>query len=224
MLFFKNPVSRKIMMAVTGLMLILFVTIHLLGNSSVFIGPDGINTYAAALQRLGPIVWTFRLAMIIAFSLHVFSGIQLTLENNAAKPDKYAVTQRLSTTLASRSMIWTGLLTAAFLLYHLLHLTFHITNPGISSGRNLDAYGRPDVFKMVVLSFRNPAITFIYLAALSALSLHLVHGIQSLFQTLGLNNERTFRIFARAGILAAIALFFGYLSIPVSILAGALRN
>ena len=224
MLFFKNPVSQKILMAVTGLMLLLFVALHLIGNSSVFIGRDGLNAYAAALQGLGPLVWIFRLVMLAVLSLHIFCGIQLTLKNNAAKPEKYAVTKRLSTTLASRSMIWTGLFTAAFLVYHLLHFTFHATNPEISALINLDASGRPDVFSMVVSSFRNPAITFIYLAALSGLSLHLAHGIQSMFQTLGLNSESTFSILQKAGILAAIALFFGYLSIPVSILAGALGN
>ncbi len=224
MLFFKNPVSPKIVMAVTGLMLLLFVALHLIGNSSVFIGPDGLNAYAAALQGLGPLVWALRLFMIAVLSLHIFLGISISIENMTAKPDAYSVTKRLRATFSSRNMVWTGLFTAAFLIYHLLHFTFHITNPELSASRNLDAAGRPDVFGMVVSSFRNPIISLVYLSAMFALFLHLAHGIRSMFQTLGLNTEKTFSFFQKAGILAAIALFIGYLSIPASILAGALGN
>ena len=203
--------------------MIAFVVVHLLGNSSMFHGPDGINAYAKALHRFGPLVWAFRLTLLAMFSLHIFYGIQLALENRTAKPQGYALKGNLQTTFAARNMIWTGLLMGAFLVYHLLHFTFQVTNPDIASGSHLDAMGRPDVFTMVVLSFRNFLISFVYICAMCALGLHLSHSIQSAFQTLGLNGEKTFPAIRKGGMLAAIIIFLGFVSFPVVILAGLLK-
>lgn len=224
MQFLKSTVGRKLLMAITGFAMVGFVMVHLLGNSSIYIGLEGINAYASKLQGLGPFVWAFRLLMLALFSVHVFFGIQLTLENRAAKPLSYAVKKTLNTTFAGKNMIWTGLIIAAFLVYHLLHFTIHITNPEISSGVNIDASGRPDVFKMVVLSFQNTAISLIYIGAMIALVLHLFHGIQSLFQTLGLNNDRILPIITKAGKIASAIIFLGYIFIPIVIFAGILKN
>jgi succinate dehydrogenase / fumarate reductase cytochrome b subunit len=224
MQFLKSTVGRKLLMTVTGFAMLGFVTVHLLGNFSVYAGADGINAYASKLQGLGSFVWLFRLLMLTLFSVHVFFGIQLTLENRSAKPLSYAVKKTLSTTFAGKNMIWTGLILFAFLIYHLLHFTIHITNPEISSGVNIDASGRPDVFKMVVLSFQNTAISLIYIGAMTALVLHLFHGIQSLFQTLGLNNDRTMPVITKAGRIAAVVIFLGYIFIPIVIFAGILKG
>ncbi len=217
-------VGRKIVMAVSGLMMALFVAAHLLGNTSIFAGPDGINAYAAKLHELWPIVWAYRLVMVVLFSLHLFYGIQLTLENYRAKPKAYAVRKDLSTTFAGKSMIWTGLIIGGFLIYHLLHFTIQVTNPEISAGRNLDMAGRPDVFRMVVLSFQKALISFIYIGAMIALALHLTHGMQSFFQTLGLNNDRTLPVITKSGTLAAVIIFLGYIAIPLVILIGILKG
>ncbi len=219
----KSSVGKKLVMSVTGFAMIAFVAIHLLGNTSIYHGPDGINAYAKALHRFGPLVLTFRLALLVLFGLHVFYGIQLTLENRTAKPQGYAVNGNLQTTFAGRNMIWTGLLIGAFIVYHLLHFTFQVTNPDISSRSHLDIMGRPDVFTMVVLSFRNFFISLVYIFAMCALWLHLSHSIQSLFQTLGLNGEKTFPVIRKGGTLAAIIIFLGFASIPVVILAGLLK-
>jgi succinate dehydrogenase / fumarate reductase cytochrome b subunit len=214
-------VGRKIVMSVTGLIMVLFVIIHLLGNTSVFSGPDGINAYAVFLHSMGPFIWVVRVLMALIVCLHIFFGIQLTLENRAAKPDNYAVKKNLSATFAGRNMIWTGLLIGLYLVYHLLHFTLHVISPDHSAGSNVDAMGRPDVFMMVVYGFRNVFVTAVYLFAMAGLALHLSHGIQSLVQTLGLNNEQTLPVVTKIGIVIAIMLFLGYGSIPVSILAGA---
>jgi succinate dehydrogenase / fumarate reductase cytochrome b subunit len=224
MSFLKSMVGRKIVMAVSGLMMVLFVVAHLLGNTSIFAGPNGINAYASKLHELAPLVWTYRLIMVFLFSLHVFFGIQLTLENSRAKPEVYAVRKSLSATFAGKTMIWTGLIIGAFLVYHLLQFTIQVTNPGISAVRNFDPVGRPDVFHMVVFSFQKALISLIYVVALIALGFHLTHGIQSFFQTLGLNNDRTFPVITKSGTLTALIIFLGYVAIPIIIFVGILKG
>ena len=211
------------MMSVTGFSMIAFVVAHLLGNTSIYHGPDGINAYAKAIHRSSSLIWAYRLPMLTMFSLHVFYGIQLALENRAAKPEGYAVNGNIQTTFAARNMIWTGLLIGAFLVYHLLHFTVQVTNPGISARSHLDAMGRPDVFTMVVLSFRNFFISFVYICAMCALGLHLSHSIQSLFQTIGLNSEKTFPAIRKGGTLAAIIIFLGFAAFPLVIFAELLK-
>ena len=224
MRFLQSMVGRKIVMAISGLMMVLFVVAHLLGNTSILAGPNGINAYAMKLHELFPLVWTYRLVMVVLFSLHVFYGIQLTLENDRARPQGYAVKKSLSATFAGKNMIWTGSIIGLFLIYHLLHFTLQVTNPGISAGRNLDAAGRPDVFHMVVLSFQRSLVSFIYIGAMIALGLHLIHGIQSFFQTLGLNNDRTLPVIIKSGTFAAVIILLGYIAIPLVIMIGILKG
>jgi len=220
--FLKSTVGRKMLMAITGLMMLLFVVIHVIGNSTIYFG--WLNAYAEHLHALPPLVWVFRLFMLTMFSLHLVFGIQLALENRAAKPDAYALKKSLRASFASKNMIWTGLIIAAFLVYHLLHFTAQVTNPAISSGNNLDSLGRPDVFKMVVLSFRNIFISSLYVGAMVALAFHLIHGMQSFFQTLGLNNDSTFPVIVRGGTLAAVIISLGYIAIPLLIFTGTVKG
>jgi succinate dehydrogenase / fumarate reductase cytochrome b subunit len=207
-------------MAVTGLFMLLFAIVHLLGNSSIFAGPNGINAYAEHLHSLGPVVWIFRLAMLAFITVHVIFGIQLTLENSAANPKAYAVKNQVRATLASNNMIWTGLLIAVFIIYHLLHFTARVT-PGLVTG--VDALNRFDVFTMVVSSFSGATNVLIYVAAIIVLFLHLFHGAQSIFQTVGLNNDKSLPVITKAGRLLSAALLIGYISIPVVIISGILK-
>ena len=216
----KSAVGRKILMAITGQLLIVFVIVHLLGNSSIFIGPDGINAYAKHLHDLPPLVWAFRSFMLAALLVHAIFGIQLSLENKAAKPQAYAVKNRLRANFSSETMLYTGLLIFGFLVYHISHFTARVT-PDIVSG--VDAAGRFDVFAMVVSSFQNGIIALIYAASMVVLFLHLSHGIQSFFQTLGWNNDKTLPTIGKGGKLVAAVLLVGYVSIPFAILAGALK-
>lgn len=221
MSLFTSTVGRKIIMAITGQLMVLFVVVHLLGNSSIFIGPDGINAYAKHLHDLGPLVWVFRLAMLAMVSLHGWFGIQLTLESKAATPSTYAVNKKLKAGFASENMIWTGLLLLAFIVYHILHFTARVT-PDIVQG--VDMAGRYDVFTMVVSSFQHGAIAMIYVVAMVALFLHLSHGIQSFFQTMGWNSEKTLPLISTVGKVVAVVFLIGYSSIPLFILTGILNK
>jgi succinate dehydrogenase / fumarate reductase cytochrome b subunit len=208
-------------MAVTGQLLLLFVIIHVIGNSAIYFGR--LNAYAENLHALSLLVWTNRFVLLVLFSLHIVFGIQLYLENRTANPLDYAFKKNLKATFAGKNMIWTGSLIGVFVLYHLLHFTFQVTNPEISASMNSDELGRPDVFRMVVFSFQNFIISITYVISLIALLLHLTHGIQSSFQTLGLNNDRTQPVITKAGSIAAVVLFISSVSIPIVILIGILR-
>ena len=221
MQFLTNAVGRKVLMAASGILMVLFVVVHLLGNSSIFVGPDGINAYAEKLHSLGPLVWIFRAVMLALLLVHVWFGVTLTLENSAANPTKYAVGRKLKATFSSETMIWTGLLLLAFLVYHLLQFTVRIT-PDVVKG--VDARGRYDVFTMVVTSFRSTSIVLVYVAAMVALFLHLNHGIQSFFQTLGVSNDRTLPTYGALGKLLSVIFLLGYCAIPVTIIAGILTR
>ncbi len=218
----KSPVGKKILMAVSGQAMILFIVIHVLGNSTLFFG--GLNAYAEKLHSLPLLVWLTRLTMAGMLFLHVFFSIKVTLENRRAKLEEYAVKKPLRSTFASRNMIWTGVVIAAFLIYHLFHFTFQVISPENSAGMNTDASGNPDVAGMVISGFQNSIVSLIYMVAMIALVLHLTHGIQSSFQSLGLNNESTLPLIEKSGSVAAIILFLGYISIPLAILLGMMKG
>jgi len=215
-----SSVGRKILMSITGQLLIIFVLIHLVGNSTIFFGPNGINAYAKHLHDLPPLVWAFRAFMLAAVGVHILYGVTLTLENWKANPTVYAVKRQLKATFASENMIWTGALLAAFIIYHLLQFTIKAT-PDIVEG--LDALNRIDVYRMVVTSFGHALISVTYAVAMVMLFLHLSHGIPSFLQTMGWNSEKTIPFFGTAGKVIAAFLMVAYISIPAIILAGLLK-
>jgi succinate dehydrogenase / fumarate reductase cytochrome b subunit len=216
-----STVGRKILMTITGQIMVLFVIVHVLGNSTIYV--NWLNAYAAGLHMFPPLLWIIRLIMIASVLLHVYLGIKVTLENRASKPQAYAITNHLSATFAGRNMIWSGALIFSFLIYHLLQFTFQVTDPAIAAVRNLDAAGRPDVLSMVVQSFRHLSIVLVYVVSMVALLLHLIHGIQSSFQTWGLNNDRSLPIMIKTGTITGVFLFFGYVAIPLVIVLGILK-
>lgn len=219
---FSTSIGRKIVMAVTGCCMLLFAIVHLLGNSSIFAGAAGLNSYAQHLHSLPlPIIMTFRAVMLGLFLVHVLYGIQLTIENRSATPTSYAVKVSRKTTFASENMIWTGLLLGAFIIYHLLHFTFRVT-PGLTLVN--DAAGHFNVFAMVASSFSSFAGAGLYAAAMVVLFLHLYHGIQSFFQTMGWNCDCIQPKITTAGMLVALVLLLGYVSIPLSIFFGILKG
>ena len=215
-----SSVGRKILMSITGQLLIIFVLIHLIGNSTIFFGPNGINAYAEHLHSLPPLVWAFRLFMLAAVAVHICYGVMLTLENKAANPGAYAVKRQLKASFASENMVWTGVLIGCFIVYHLIQFTIHGT-PDVVVG--LDTANRPDVFRMVVTSFSNGLISLVYAAAMVMLFLHLSHGIPSFLQTMGWKNEKTIPVFGTGGKVISAVLMVAYISIPAVILAGLLK-
>jgi succinate dehydrogenase / fumarate reductase cytochrome b subunit len=219
MSLFANAVGRKVLMAVSGLFMLLFVLAHLLGNSSIFMGRDAINSYAMHLHDLGPLVWLSRIVMGTMLVVHLFFGVILTLENSDANPKKYAVNRMLKATFFGQTMIWTGLLILGFLVLHLLQFTLRVT-PDIIPEAVAKKPG--DVYAMVVSSLQITWIGLAYVGAMIALFCHLSHGIQSFLQTLGLANAGSLPKYETAGTVAATLFLLGYSAIPVSIIAGIL--
>ena len=217
----QSSVGRKIIMAVTGFVLVAFVCVHLLGNSSVFIGANAINAYAQKLHSLGPFVWVFRLVMLAAFAIHIIFGIQLTLENRAATPDRNVQIKRLKTGFGAETMIVSGLVMLAFVIYHLLHFTVRVTNPEIYVP--LGDHGMVDVYVMVVKGFHSARPVIIYLVGMSFLFLHVSHGFQSLFQTIGLSNDKSLPVMETISKLVGVVLLVGYISIPLLVVFGLIK-
>jgi succinate dehydrogenase / fumarate reductase cytochrome b subunit len=208
-------------MAATGQVLVLFILFHIIGNSTIFF--HKLNAYVTALHALPLLVWGGRAVLVLAFLLHSWYGIVLKLENRRAKPESYAVSAFRNATFSGRNQVWTGALIGLFLIYHLLQFTFRVTDPALSADRHLDAVGRPDVFLMVTRSFQQAGISAVYIIALVGLGMHLLHGIQSSFQTEGLTSESTLPRIVTAGTAAALVLAVWYLAIPVASLLGWLQ-
>jgi len=229
MQFTSSSIGRKILMAITGQAMVLFAVVHLLGNSSIFGWLNGgINAYAEHLHSLPlPIIMGFRLVLLAIVCVHIWFGIQLTIENRGGRPQEYAVKSTQKATFASENMIWTGSLLALFLVYHLAHFTFQVVNPETAALTNLVPLHNemvPDVMGMVVAGFKNIFVSFIYVGAMVALFLHLSHGIQSFFQTMGWSCDKSQPIIIKLGTLVALALFLGYVTIPLTIFAGILKG
>lgn len=241
---FKTSIGRKILMAVTGLLLVAWVTGHLFGNLHLFGSPDEINGYAHFLQSLGPVLWIERAVLLLLVVLHIWAAYVLTLENMRARPENYTARHTIQATLASRTMRWTGAIVLFFLLYHLAHFTigvrgaffegqyfkgriapyvmqhdFHLLGfLLVKAGTTVD-----DVFTMVVQGFQNPIVAGFYIIAVGLLSFHLWHGIESMFQTLGLRTRRWSGFLSGVARLFCVAYFAGNLLIVGSVLAGYVR-
>jgi succinate dehydrogenase / fumarate reductase, cytochrome b subunit len=219
--FYQSSIGRKLVVAVTALVLVLYVLGHLAGNLQIYLGPDRINTYAKFLHDLGPILWLVRIVLIAAFVTHIVATIQLARENQLAKPQKYAVAGYKRSTLASRTMIVSGLIVLCFVIYHLLQFTLEVTDPQFHDLH--DSLGRHDVYRMLILGFRNPLVSLFYVLALFLLANHLSHGMASMVQTLGINNRKIATAVSTGGRTLAWLVFAGYISIPVTILLGIIK-
>lgn len=215
----RSAVGRKLIMAVTGLMMIGYLLGHIMGNLTIYFG-EGINAYAKGLHSLPPMLWGVRVILILGIGFHIWKGIELTLENRAARPVAYEKKQSLRATLGSKSMIWTGLIILGFLVYHILHFTTHNLHGQFAGGH--DSLGRHDVKGMVVGSFQVVGISVAYILSLLAVLLHVGHGGGSLLQTFGLSNKDTLPTIERGSKAFAWLLILAFLSIPITILAGLL--
>jgi succinate dehydrogenase cytochrome b subunit len=220
--FCHSSIGRKIIVAVTGLILILFVIGHLLGNLQIYLGPDCINSYSQHLRDLGPLLWLVRGILLVTVILHIYFTILLAIENRRARPDPYRGKEHVKATWASRHMAVSGLVVLAFIVFHLLHFTGHNFNARFPLLKD-DPLNRYDVYSMMVYGFQNVYVSAFYIVGLFLLTLHLTHGSSSFFQSLGLNNKRLTPRLARAGRILAWLLFIGYTSIPVAVLLGLIK-
>lgn len=223
--FYHSSIGKKIIVAVTGVVLMGFLVGHLLGNLLVFSGPEALNAYARGLHEMKGLVWVARIGLLASVALHVVATVQLTRQNRAAKPQKYAVNATRKATRASRTMIWTGLTILAFVIYHLTHYTIGGAN-GYRDPAN-PRYFLPDgshnAYNMVIDGFSVWYVSAFYIIALFLLCSHLSHGFASVFQTLGLATPRTRKAIGIASHVYAWGLFIGYTSIPLAILLGLRR-
>jgi succinate dehydrogenase / fumarate reductase, cytochrome b subunit len=228
-----SSVGAKILVALTGLGLVTFTIFHMIGNLKVFSGPDAINAYAAFLKHdLGLLLWLARAGLLAIFVLHLALAIRLTLRSRAARPIGYAYPDSAQATVSSRTMIWSGAGVGLFVVFHLAHYTFawvhgaEVQNPatGQWEWKNYleltDAKGRHDVYSMMVAGFTTPWLCVLYIVAQFALFAHLLHGIQSSFQTLGLKNGRFRWAIHLLGFATAKVILVGNLFIVIGVWAG----
>jgi succinate dehydrogenase cytochrome b subunit len=220
--FYRSSVGKKMIVAITGIILILFVIGHLLGNLQIFIGPDWINGYSQHLRDLGPLLWVVRLFLLAAVIIHIWVTIQLAIENRRARPEAYVARHYVKAGFASRHMLMSGLIVLAFIIYHLVHFTVRVTDPRFGLLK-ADPLGHYDVYSMMVYGFQSYFVSGFYVLGLFLLALHLSHGSSSFFQSLGLNDEKLTPRLARGGRIFAWLLFAGYTSIPVAILLGFIK-
>jgi succinate dehydrogenase / fumarate reductase cytochrome b subunit len=213
-----RSIGKKFLMAFSGIFLVLYVIGHMLGNWQIYMGRDQINSYAEFLHSLGPILWLIRAFLALMLIVHVWMAITLSLQNYVSRPIKYRVKKYVEASLASRTMIWTGIGVFLFVTYHLLHFTFIVTNPQYAA--LTDPLGRPDVYSMVVLGFQNYIISAVYIVALAIVAYHGVHAFKSMFQTAGWNGISAEPVLHRVTIILAWVIFLGYISIPISIMLG----
>jgi succinate dehydrogenase / fumarate reductase cytochrome b subunit len=216
-----STIGTKGVMAATGLALLGFVLVHMLGNLQIYAGPERLNGYAKKLRDLGPLLWVMRGALLAIFLLHVVSAWRLWRMNRSARPVPYRTLEPQVTSYAARTMPWTGLVVAAFVVYHLLHLTFGVTNPEHASLHTAD--GLHDVYAMVVRGFSLWPVSLAYVVAQALLALHIAHGASSAFQTLGTTHPRLAFLRSGFGPGVAVLVFLGNVSIPLSVLAGLVR-
>jgi succinate dehydrogenase / fumarate reductase, cytochrome b subunit len=219
--FLGSSIGKKLLVALTGAVLVLFVLGHMIGNLLIFAGPDAINEYGHFLQTMlhGAGVWIARAGLLVCAVVHVVLTVQLTRENRAARTQRYGVNATLRASGSSRIMIVSGLTLLAFIIYHLLHFTVHAGNSYGGAGYDTALHGETvhNVYKMVVDGFSWLPATVFYLIAMALLCSHLSHGVSSMFQTLGLATERTQPLLARIGKAYAALILVGNCSIPIAI-------
>lgn len=213
-----SSIGKKFIVAITGTLLVLFLIGHLLGNFTLFIGYEAINIYAEKLQSLGPLLWVIRLGLLAVFLAHVCFTILLVLENRAAGGSKYQAGNQVASNIFVKTMKYTGLVVFAFVVFHIAHFTLGWVQP--SAYHLVDPEGRHDVYSMVILGFQNVPISVFYILAMILIGFHLSHGIGSLFQTLGISNKTLRPLFEKGGMVLAWAIALGFISLPVSVLAG----
>jgi succinate dehydrogenase / fumarate reductase cytochrome b subunit len=213
-----SSVFKEVLMAVSGIILVLYLIAHMIGNLKVFAGRESFNGYSEWIRTIGePAVpaqttlWIIRVVLLAAVAVHIWAAVSLWRQAKRARPVQYVARKQVAQSYASRTMRWGGVILGLFVVYHILDLTAGVANP---EGPDSTPYDR------VVAGFSNPLITAVYVVALLALGFHLRHGVWSATQTLGQSNktrERTFNAFAT---VFAVVLTAGFLIPPLSILFG----
>jgi len=216
--FYRSAIGKKWVMAITGIVLMLFVLVHLIGNIKLYLSKEEINLYGEALRNMPGhllprtwLLWTIRTGLIAAFFFHIHSAYGLTVINRKARPDRYqSKRDYVAADFASRTMRWTGIIVGLYVIFHLMDLTWGNAN---------SQFVRGDPYNNLVYSLQRPAVAAVYIVANIALAIHLYHGAWSMFQSMGINNVRYNK--ARRGFAIGFAAFIlvGNLSFPIAVQA-----
>jgi succinate dehydrogenase / fumarate reductase, cytochrome b subunit len=206
--------GKKAVMALTGVVLVGFVIVHMSGNLQVFAGPDRFNAYAHALKAMAPLLWGARLTLLASVFLHIWSAFSLWRLKKQARPIGYVRKQAIASSYAARTMYWSGPILLLFIIYHLLQFTI---------GMGGTPFIEDEPYDNVVAGFKVIPIALFYILAMACLCFHLFHGIWSLFQTLGLNHPKYTPMLRVLAKVIAIALFIGFSSIPIAVMLGQLQ-
>ena len=213
-----NSVFKKVVMAVSGIIMVLFLIAHMVGNLHVFQGAESFNDYSHWLRSFGEpalpprtLLTTIEIVLLVSVIAHMWSAISLWRQAKRARPQAYVTKKSVVQTYASRTMRWGGVIIALFIVYHILDLTFGVANP---DGTDSTPYDR------LVASFKNPIATTVYVITLILLGMHLRHGIWSATQTLGQSNRRRERTVNAFAIAFATLLIAGYLVVPAAVVFG----
>lgn len=212
--FWRSTIGKKVVMGVTGVLLVLFVILHMAGNLQMFLGADVMNRYAAVLKASEELLWLMRLGLLTAAVLHIVSAYQVTMINRAARPVGYAQREPQVSTLASRTMRLGGVIIALFIIYHLGHFT---------TGHFHPAFSHTQVYGNVIIGFSSPWVVLFYVVAMAFLGLHLFHGAWSAFRTLGVAKPSPAPLHRRVALAIAIVVWAGFTVIPVAVLLGLLN-
>jgi succinate dehydrogenase / fumarate reductase cytochrome b subunit len=219
-----SVIGKKVVMAVTGAILVLFVIGHMIGNLKIFSGPEEINAYSRFLREVGwpefgygQLLWIVRSVLFLAVVLHITAAVQLTRMNWQARPVGYENRKNVETSWGAVTMRWGGLLLAVFVVFHLFHFT------GGMIGFEPGQFEHLAVYQNVVAGFQNVPIAIFYIIAMGALCLHLDHGIWSMLQTLGWVNKSNTQGLRTTSRIIALIIFAGFVSVPISVLAGWVR-
>lgn len=216
-----SAVGTKFLVAGSGTVLAVFVFVHMLGNLQIYLGPDALNSYAAAIHAAWPLLWIARTVLLLALLVHIWGLSSLSHRNQAAGSTSYAAKNPLRSTFASRHMLMTGLVLFAFVVYHLLRFTAGLTHP--EHFQMYDSYGRHDVYSMVILGFREPVVSLSYIAAMALLGLHLGHGVGSVLRSTGISGSWSRERLSGLGRLLAVVVVAGNVSIPLACLLGLMQ-
>lgn len=219
--FHDSSVGKKVVMAITGIVLVLFVIGHMAGNLKAFLGPAEFNAYAEGLRDFGhPLLphmaalWIARVVLLAAVGLHIWAAWETTRQSRAARDVAYRKEESLSFSYASRTMRWGGVVIAAFVVYHILHFT---------TGQAHRDFVPGDAYHNLVAGFQNNLVVLAYVVAMTALVFHLYHGIWSTFQTLGLNHPKYNPYRRPLAMVVALIVYVGFLAVPLAVMAGILQ-
>jgi succinate dehydrogenase / fumarate reductase cytochrome b subunit len=227
----RTTVGAKYLVALTGLALTGFVVMHMGGNLLIFRGREALNGYALFLKDRGALLWLARGGLLGMFLIHIAVAVRLTMRNRAARPTRYAYEDTVQASWASRTMIYSGLVILAFVIFHLMHYTLGLVAATAPNGTNYldlheslkqstphDPAQRHDVYTMTIYGFRNVPVAMAYIVAQLFLGLHLSHGVASTFQSMGWTAPRWWRLIRGIGLAIALAVVIGNIAMPLAVM------